>query len=126
MSGAAVARFARTFFGAYALAYALLGVLLVASYWTLWIWHQAAAAWGRVWFPWKGDRPASDTVYLLTMTVTGIVLFLFVAIAEGYLRSAARDGRPLRVCWAFLKLAVVQAMLAVAGGALFEVVLRRA
>jgi hypothetical protein len=105
-------------------------VFLVSSYWTLWIWHQTASAWGRVWFPWRGDRPASDTVYLLTMTVVGIALFLFVAIAEGALRAAARDavrdGKPLRVVWTFVKLALVQVILAGSGGALFEVVVQRA
>ena len=73
-------------------------------------------------FPWRGDRPASDTGYLVTMTVVGLVLFIHIAIAEGLLRGAVQRGGLL---WTFVRVAVVQVLLAGARAGLLELALQR-
>ena len=105
----------------YAICYALYALFLPGAYVALWVWHRSASEIGRTWFPWGGDRPAAETVYLLIMTVVGLVLFVFLVAAEGYLRRAVRDGR---LAGAYLRAALLFLLLLGGGAAALEVALR--
>ena len=85
------------------------------------VWHRSASEIGRTWFPWRGDRPASETVYLLIMTAVGLLLFVFLIAAEGYLRRAVRDGR---FAGAYLRAASLLVAVTAAGALALEVALR--
>ena len=106
---------------AYVVCYALYALFLPGAYVALWVWHRSAGEIGRTWFPWRGDRPASETVYLLIMTVVGLLLFVFLVAAEGYLRRAVRDGRFLG---AYLRAASLLIAVTAAGAFALEIALR--
>ena len=106
---------------AYVVCYALYALFLPGAYVALWVWHRSAGEIGRTWFPWRGDRPASETVYLLIMTAVGLVLFVFLVAAEGYLRRSVRLGR---LPGAYLRTAAFLLAVIGAGALALEIALR--
>ncbi|MBA3943258.1 MAG: hypothetical protein H0X37_01695 [Herpetosiphonaceae bacterium] len=77
---------------AYLVCYGLLLLLLALSILVFFVWRAAILAMIAAFM---GRSPANSLVYLVPMTLLGIVLFLFIMAAETYLRTGV-ERRQLR------------------------------